>query len=225
MNEQWPWVAAVLITIGLIGGIVYFDGQSTATSSSTTVPEEIMTVAEGEWVKGNPSAPVTIIEYSDFQCPACGHYYPILKELLSKDGEKIRFVYRHFPLTNLHPNAEGAARATEAAGLQGKFWEMHDQVFEHQGDWAPAKDPTELFESYAKTIGLNLDQFRSDRTSNDVKNAVESDRTSGNHAGADSTPTFVINGERLLKNPTTVAAFETIIQEKTDATKTPPTNQ
>src|SRR3990167_4396909 len=129
MNEQWPWVAAVLITIGLIGGIVYFDGQSTATSSSTTVPEEIMTVAEGEWVKGNPSAPVTIIEYSDFQCPACGHYYPILKELLSKDGEKIRFVYRHFPLTNLHPNAEGAARATEAAGLQGKFWEMHDQVF------------------------------------------------------------------------------------------------
>lgn len=163
-------------------------------------------------VKGNASSSVIIIEYSDFQCPACRSYYPIVREITTEYADKIAFVYRHFPLINIHPNAEFAARAAEAAHKQGKFWEMHDLLFEKQNEWARVANISPVFESYATLLGLSIEQFKVDFVSDEVKDLVRAERVHAVKAGLNSTPTFFINGEKI-QNPNSVIEFKKIIDE------------
>jgi protein-disulfide isomerase len=153
---------------------------------------------------------VTLIEYSDFECPACSAYYPFVKELVDKRTD-VRFIYRHYPLTQIHPAAMSAAVATEAAGKQGKFWEMHDIIFDNQQNWSGQGNANGFFEKYARDLGLDMDQFMADVDDEAVQQKVLDDRASGYRAGVRGTPSFFVNGERIPSNPQSIAEFNSII--------------
>lgn len=180
---------------------------------SSSISQAVAPVSDSDWVKGDREAEVTLIEYSDLQCPACGAYYPVVKQLTDEFVQSALFVYRHFPLRQIHFNAQISAQAAEAAGLQGKFWEMHDLLFENQTTWAEEKEPRVLFEEYAKKLGLNSDQFRQDLDSDKVRNEVEKDYQSGLNAGVNATPTFFLNNNKI-QNPASLEEFRSIIQKE-----------
>lgn len=148
-------------------------------------------VTERDHVQGPATAPVTLVEYGDFECPYCGQAYEIVKQLKQEYGDEVRFVFRNFPLTEVHPHAEDAAEAAEAAADQGKFWEMHDRLFENQG----ALDEAHLA-AYARILSLNEDEFERDLEDHAHRARVEQDVLSGEESGVQGTPTFFINGVR-----------------------------
>ncbi len=140
---------------------------------------------------GPHDAPVTLVEYGDFQCPHCGRAYPIVKDIVRTLGAKLRFVFRNFPLTRIHPEAEHAAEAAEAAEKQGAFWQMHDRLFERQF----ALDDDHLIE-YATELGLNAERIRGELEAGTYAGRVRDDFMSGVKSGVNGTPTFFINGVR-----------------------------
>jgi protein-disulfide isomerase len=154
----------------------------------STITQPISTHDHAE---GPADAPLILVEYGDYQCPYCGAAYPVIKRLQKKLGKKLRFVFRNFPLTQAHPYALISAGAAEAAALQGKFWEMHDLIFEQQTLLKP-----EIIATWAKSIGLNLDKFENDIKQDVVEKRIKEDRQSGIRSGVNGTPTFFINGTR-----------------------------
>ncbi len=148
------------------------------------------------------SAKVNIIEFGDFQCPACGAAHPIIKQMLDlyKDNSDVNFVFRNFPLDSIHPNAHISSEAAEAAGAQGKYWEMHDKLYEKQSEWDTQPTPIDLFVRYAQEIGVpDVDKFRSEVSSRRYSEVINTDYADGEAAGVNSTPTFFINGEKNNK--------------------------
>jgi protein-disulfide isomerase len=143
---------------------------------------------------------VTIVEYGDFQCPTCGRYHPILDELLRRYSGKLKLEFHHFPLISIHPNAMGASLAAEAAADQGKFWEMHDMLFDHQEEWSPSPNAEALFVQYALQLGLDSNQFMQAMRSPATRDRVLADVTKGNPT-VKGTPTFIVNGELLVDLP------------------------
>lgn len=188
--------AAVLAIVGFLG-YRFVTWLGTPSSAPQSQIGEVAPVTSDDWVEGNPEATTTLIEYGDFQCPACGAYFPLVKQLVDQNPDTLRVVFRHFPLVNIHPNALPAARAAEAAGLQGKFWEMHDMLFEHQADWSELENAEDKFSQYAQDLGLDTDKFKIDMASGGVQDAINADVVSGNSAGVNSTPTFVLNGQAI----------------------------
>lgn len=164
---------------------------------------------------GQSPAGVTMIEYGDFQCPACAQYHPIFKQVKELYKDKVVFQFRHFPLEAIHKNARAASRAAEAAGNQGKFWEMHDYLFENQQAWQDTNDPVSIFENYAKAIGVeDMDKFTTDYRSSSVNALINADLDAGRALGAESTPTFVLDGKRLEENPSpSVEGFAKLLDE------------
>jgi protein-disulfide isomerase len=159
-------------------------------------------------IRGNPDAPATLEEFADFQCPPCGSFASFGEELLKQYDSRLRIVFRNFPLPG-HKHAREAALAAEAAGLQGRFWEMHDVLYREQAVWSTAPNTRELFESYAGTIGLNLDQFRKDMDGEKARERVDSDHALGDSLGVKLTPTLLINNQPLDpkdKNPEGIRA-------------------
>ena len=148
-------------------------------------------------MKGAENAKVTLVEYSDFQCPACAAFFPYVEGILSAYPDDVRLVYRHFPLTSIHANAEEGAWASEAASKQGKFWEMYTLLFDRQKDWSNLAAPSEMFMAYADLLGLNKEQFKADYESAETRARVQTDVNSANRAGINSTPTFYLNGVAL----------------------------
>jgi protein-disulfide isomerase len=141
--------------------------------------------------RGLETAPVTLVEYGDYECPFCGKAFPIVKEIQRRLGEQLRFVFRNFPLTKSHPHAEHAAEAAEAAAAQGKFWEMHDYLFEHQREL----DDAHLVR-YAAALHLDEEIFKREMTEHEHADRVREDFLSGVRSGVNGTPTFFINGVR-----------------------------
>jgi protein-disulfide isomerase len=154
--------------------------------------------AEPPHAHGDANAPVTLEEFGDFECPPCGMLHPILKNLEAEFGPaKLRVIFREFPLVPTHAHALAAARAAEAAGLQGKFWEMHDMIYEHQKNWHESFDVRPIFEAYAKQIGLDVDRFRRDITSEAVERRIFLDGKRARSLGVTGTPTVFINGREI----------------------------
>jgi len=141
---------------------------------------------------GSKEGAVTLVEYGDYQCPHCGHAYPIIKRIQKEAGEGLQFVFRNFPLSEAHPDAFNAALASEAAARQDKFWEMHDMLFENRD----ALSINELV-SYAESIGMDTRQFAADMNDKDISGKVDNDFESGIKSGVNGTPTFFINGIRF----------------------------
>jgi len=156
------------------------------------MPRLIVPVNERDHVRGSPRAPVTLIEYGDFQCPFCGAAYFVLRNIEERFGRDLRVVYRHFPLTEMHPLAMVAAEASEAAGTQGQFWQMHDMLFENQRNLLP-----EHLVGYATALGLDVNAFVADVESHRHTQKIREDFMSGVRSGVNGTPCLFINGERF----------------------------
>lgn len=148
-------------------------------------------VTENSYTRGNKDAKVYLVEFSDFQCPACGTFKPIIDAVVEKNKDKLLFVYRHFPLAQ-HEFAKLAAEVSEAAGEQGKFWEMYDYLFTNQAEFSK-----EFFESSGEKIGLDLKKFEESVKTEKFKDIIARDVTAGQNLGVDSTPTFYLNGRKL----------------------------
>ena len=209
-NKIILWSVIVLVIIGSVFGIIKLASKSqTPGSGSDTLALTISAINDNENVKGNKNATTTLIEYSDFQCPACGAYYPILKKVAEDMGSQVQFAYRHFPLPQ-HKNAKLAATVAEAAGKQGKFWEMHDLIFQNQSDWSEEKNAAVIFAKYAQDLNLDLAQFQTYIADGEIKAKIENDYKSGAKAGVNSTPSFFLNGKKL-DNPRNYDEFKNAI--------------
>lgn len=204
----WGSVGALIVASVL--GLIFFSGKSDKSSNISSGEPKQVTVSD--WVRGKITARVVIIEYSDFECFSCGAYYSVIKRLKEKFGSEIGFVYRHFPL-KIHQNAELSAMAAESAGRQGKFWEMHDLLFENQKNWSKNPHAKEIFIGYAKQLQLNEGQFVNDLGAKDLREKILSSYNEGTSLGITGTPTFFLNGKKILA-PRTYEEFEKIISEK-----------
>lgn len=202
------WGGVVVGLFLIVLAMVKFAG--TPQGPGNDVVPEINQISEYDHVKGSRDASIVFVEYSDLQCPACRAYYPMIKQLADELSERIAVVYRHFPLTTIHRNAEPAARATVAAAAQGKFWEMHDLLFEKQRFWSEEKDIETLLKQYANDLGLKAEQFASDFASRATRDKVENDQRSGNRAAILGTPTFFVNGKRI-NNPRSYDELRTLV--------------
>ena len=209
-NKIILWAIIAVVVIGSIFGIVKLASKSQITGSDN-LAITVSAINDNENIKGEKEAVATLIEYSDFQCPACGSYYPIVKKVSEDLGAKVRFAYRHFPLPQ-HKNAKLAATVAEAAGKQGKFWEMHDLIFQNQSDWSEEKNAAILFAKYAQELGLDLARFQTDIASDDIKAKIENDYKSGVKAGVNSTPSFFLNGKKM-DNPRNYDEFKKAIEK------------
>ena len=210
------WVIVLVVILGL-GLLVWGSIASRNPSSSGTVNEEqeaILSLKSDDWVKGATSSEVVLVEYSDFQCPACRQYHEPVKVLVDEFGDRLTFAYRHFPLRRIHFNAQIAAQAAEAAGMQGKFFEMHDLLFERQPEWSGNSSETmlETLNEYAVELELDLLQFNEDLESDEVKGYINEDLENALLLGVNATPTFFLNGEKM-NNPNSIDEFRLLIQQ------------
>src|SRR3989449_6119586 len=161
-------------------------------------------------IQGDPKAVLTLVEYGDYQCPFCGAAYPEVKKVQKEIGPKLRFVFRNFPLINVHEFATVAAETAEAAGAQGKFWEMHDFLYEHQrtlGDHSVAL-------GYAKKLGLDTQRFERDISQHVYQKRIKDDFMGGVRSGVNGTPTFYVNGVRHDEDAVAKALIEALNQNK-----------
>ena len=190
-------IIAIVLIAAIAGGMILLRSSRQAANSNAPTPDPALDVkgAEPPHIRGNPNAPVTLEEFGDFQCPSCGAYYPELKKIEGEFGDKLRVIFREYPLLPTHEHALMAAQAAEAAGLQGKFWEMHDKLYENQTTWTPAKDLVPIFVDYAKQIGIDPDRFMKDLNGEQVAQRIFQDGKRVHALGLEGTPSFFVNGQ------------------------------
>ncbi len=205
MDKRFLSILAGLVVI--FGAIFVFSQHSSnkSSSGSTTSGSKATRHIEGAGAKG-----VTLVEYGDYECPICGAYYQPLKQVQTQTSKDIYFQFSNLPLVQIHPNAFAGARAAEAADLQGKFWQMHDKLYENQTAWAQATNPLEFFKGYAKDIGLDVTKFASDYSSSTANDRINADLAAFGKTGQQqATPTFFLDGKVLdnkdVSNPQTGA--------------------
>ena len=207
----------VLITIVSLAAIFGFLFLVYALSNQSAekpaqVYQEAAKVQTGDHIKWSPAKKTVLVEYADFQCPGCRSFHPILKQF-EKDpeiGKKVTLAFRHFPLS-MHKNAVPAARAAEAAGSQGKFWEMADLLFEGQESWADLGNPTDYFVKLAQQLKLDTEKFKTDLNSKEIQAKIDADIASGFRVQVNSTPTFFLQGKKLEVN--TFDEFKKLLQD------------
>lgn len=203
------WGLGAVVIIGLL-----FSGTLFSSAPVSTEEERaLLAVVSDDYYKGKSDAKVTLVEYLDFECEACGAYYPLIKQLTAEFPSDLKVVTRYFPLPG-HKNGLPAALAVEAAAKQGKYWEMHDMLFENQKLWGEKQTPTpQAFEGYAQQIGLDLEKFRRDVADETTLARVDRDRQSGIQLDNQGTPSFFLNGRRI-DNPRSYEAFSQLIQNE-----------
>ncbi|MCL4386765.1 DsbA family protein [Patescibacteria group bacterium] len=211
-SEKSSKTKIILIAIAsvLFLGMFSFAVVSSKQQQTAVVTQQIKLTAN-EHIKGDKNAKVIIVEFSDFQCPACKFYTPQADQILKDYNGKIKLVYKEFPLPG-HPNAMLAAQAAEAAALQGKFWEMHDLLFQNQDTWGAQQDPKATFISYAEKLGLDTQKFTEDMGSKAVADKIKTDQDEGNRVNLQWTPTFYVNN-RLMTNSGKYEDFKKIVEQ------------
>lgn len=201
MDKRFLAVVGAIIIIFV--GFLVLRGEEKAGAPQTDAKPSNHTKGEG-------AAKVTLVEYGDFQCPACKQYEPMVQEITTKYANDITFQFRNFPLVSIHPNAFAASRAAEAAGKQDKFWEMHDKLYDGQDDWKEATPPNKIFEMYASQLGLNIEKYKSDFKSTAVNDTINADLAAGGKLDITGTPGFVIDGKKI-ENPSSIDEFSKLI--------------
>lgn len=203
------WIVIILLIVGFAGFVWYGGNRDAATSEALSGNGTIT-----KHVIGKQDAAVTLVEYSDFQCPACAAYYPVIEQVIEKYKDRISFEYRHYPLTTIHRNAFAAARASEAAGKQDKFWEMYRLLFANQSAWSESDNSLPIFEGYAKQLGLDLNRYNADFASSETNDAINASIKEFNQRGLPkSTPTFLLNDKRIeVRN--SLEEFSKLIDEE-----------
>lgn len=199
MKRYLPFVliGVVLVAVLIVMWKYLRPAQDSRTNTNTATPSPgtLPLGAEPPHIRGNANARVTLEEFADFQCGSCGAYHPELKKIESEYGDRLRVIFRERPLVPTHEHALVAAQAAEAAGLQGRFWEMHDKLFENQKLWSEAKDVVPIFVDYARQIGLDSDRFMRDLSGEVVAQRIFQDGKRSHALGVTATPTFFINGK------------------------------
>ena len=222
MKRYLPFVIVIGVALTTLGsGTLLYRAKR---QQLKNIPESESVLAktntDSAHIRGNPDAPVTLEEFGDFQCPPCGKFSEFVEDLLKEYNSRLRLVFRNFPLSG-HEHAREAALAAEAAALQRKFWEMHDTLYREQETWTKAPNVRELFESYAGTIGLDVDQFKKDMDGDKARERVDSDRALADFLGVKATPTLFINNRPVDpkdKNPEGVrAAINAALNEKSQS--------
>jgi protein-disulfide isomerase len=207
MSKQFAGVLAAIVLIFV--GILLITGHKDKAKTTNKAASSSLS----NHVQGSTASGVTLTEYGDFQCPYCEQYEPTFEAIVAQFKDQIQIQFRNFPLVNVHQNAFAAARATEAASLQNKFWEMHDALYNPSNwqVWTTATDPTTYFRQYASELGLNATKFKADYASSQVNDLVNADIAEGTRLGVQGTPTFFIDGKKVtITNDK--AAFEKIIK-------------
>jgi protein-disulfide isomerase len=221
MRRFFPFLIIIVVLLAALGGFFYFKNRATNSTSGRGVsnvatPAPATTNDTGKTAPSTPpvrvvnepgaspphalgpaDAPVTLEEFGDFQCPPCGFLHPELKKIANTYGSKVRIIFRELPLVPSHPHALTAARAAEAAGMQGKFWEMHGIIFENQRTWHSAFDARPIFEEYAKAIGLNVERYKRDLGSSTVEQRIFLDGKRAHALNVTGTPTVFLNGKEV----------------------------
>jgi protein-disulfide isomerase len=212
MSKQF-WAVIAIIVLLFVGIFALSGNNSNGSNKSSKSSGKTLT----EHVQGQGKSGVKLVEYGDYQCPFCQQYYATVKQVQTEFNDQIYFQFRNFPLVNNHKNAFAGARAAEAAALQGKFWEMHDLLYENndpsgQSGWVAASDPTTFFNQYAQQLGLNMTQFKQDFASIKVNDLINADMAEGNRLGIQGTPSFFLDGKQVqISN--SVASFEKVIKD------------
>lgn len=188
-------------------------GRSLSEPTEGLNEENNIEIVDSDHVKGAENGSVEVVEYSDFQCPACAAYNPILKQIEEEYPDDVKIVYRHLPLKQIHPNAERAAQAAEAAHLQNAFFEMHDMLFDKQEEWSGSQEVDSFFLEYAKQLELDVEKFATDIDSKEVADRVENDIKTAYSLTLSSTPSFFVNGKKV-GSPRGYEAFKEVIEKE-----------
>ncbi len=186
-KHTWKIVFAVAAIL-ILGSIGYAQYAANKANEGVVLTDHVI---------GNPDAKVSLTEYGDFQCPACGAFHPIVKGVLEQYGDQIRFEFKNLPLTAIHPYAMPAAKAAEAAGVQGKYFEMHDKLFEDQKAWSSSPTPQVFFTQYAEELGLDVELFKKHMKASVINEKITEHTKEAQGLGFTGTPSFLLNGEPL----------------------------
>jgi protein-disulfide isomerase len=225
MNKNLPaLIIGIVALVAVVAGVVlYNNGKAPATSANKTnvnsasSGDKIKNAPPGAtpaWTRGAPNAPVVLEEFGDFQCPSCAAFEPTMREIKTIYADKVRVVFRQYPLA-MHPKAYDAALAAEAAGMQGadKFWAMHDLLYEKQKDWTVMEDHRKTFADYAKTLGLDVNKFNEDLVGLPAKNRVSADKQRGDFIPIKATPSLFLNNRLLLPEEMQTAKLRELIDK------------
>ncbi len=209
MKRLLPFAIILVVLAGAVAAAWYLKRAAQNTSAANgssgpsdqrvppVAPSAPVSGAEPAHFRGSANATITLEEFGDFECPPCGQFYPILKGVEGQYGERIKVIFREFPLTPPHVHALAAARATEAAGLQGKFFEMHDLLYENQARWKDIFDVRPIFEEYAQRIGVDVQKWKADQDGEIVARRITLDGSRGHSLGVKGTPTLFLNGTEV----------------------------
>lgn len=215
MNSETKLFAGIIAaTFVIIVGAAFVFGRPT----NTPPVDPKLLVTEDSYKFGSGSA-VTLVEFGDFQCPACGAYHTVVKQLMEKYKDSMTLVFRHFPL-NIHPNAVPASLAVEAAGVQGKFWEMYDKMYVTQSAWSNEKNPGDIFAGYAKDMGLDVEKFKKDMADPSLKKRIDRDVADATTLGINATPSFYVNNVKI-SNPASLEEFDMLLKTAIEKSATP----
>lgn len=183
------FIYIVLGTVFVVGGIMLLKKDKATAPANPT-----------NHTFGNTTSKVKLVEYADFQCPGCGSFFPILKQVKEKYKDQVTFQFVNFPLTTIHQNALAAHRAAQAASNQNKFWEMHDLLYQNQSNWSASGDAPSIFESYAKDLGLDMSMYQNDFISAQTNAVINADVQAGQKLKVTGTPTFFLNDKQIEDN-------------------------
>lgn len=195
-SSRTKWIVVVAAAVLFLAFFGYSIFASKAAHDKQTAAPAIKFANTG-WATGNIQSKTTVTEFGDFECSACRAFEPTFDQARKDYGSKVKFVFKHFPLKSVHPNAMIGAVAAEAAGKQGKFWEYHDTLYANQDNWAQQSDPTDQLVSYAKKLNLDVSQFTTDLKSHDFDKIINDQEDEGIKDGVNGTPTVYINGKYL----------------------------
>lgn len=203
MNKRTIGIIAMIIL--LVGGFLYLTKPKPTNSTTSAQPSS--------HIKGKGASGVTLIEYGDFQCSACAAYHPLVKSIIETYGDRIFVQFRNYPLEKLHQNARAGSRAAEAASIQGKFWEMHDALYENQKNWESSSNPLDDYTAYAKQVGVaDIAKFTADYKTSAVNDIINADMKEGAKYQITGTPTFILDGKKV-ENPRDQQSFNKLIDD------------
>lgn len=220
LSRNALFIGVVVGTLLLLVGGVYFFSKGGGPSKGKQIGDEILIpkgtyitggIKEGKYQPAKQNAKAVLVEFGDYQCPACGAYNTLTVKLLEEFNGKMNLAFRNFPLSQ-HANGLVSSYAAEAAGIQGKFWEMHEKLYKNQEQWANSTDAKSIFTGYAKEMKLDLAKFAADMDSASVKEKVSKDSADGNLVGITGTPTYFLNGYKI-ENPGSYEDFKKLIEE------------
>ncbi len=223
-KDKWLVIGIIATLVLIVGGVFLMTRGNAGTSqtagkeisSDILVPNgvsETSGIENENYISATSSAKVTLVEFGDYECPACVEYNSLVKRLLTDFSGRINYVFRNFPLTQ-HKNAMISSQAAEAAGLQGKFWQMHNKLFESVSEWSTSSDARSIFVGYAQALGLDVDKFKTDVESPAVKERVQRDTNDGNLIKLSETPTFYLNGLKINDLTGNYEDFKKIVSDQ-----------